>query len=474
MLKVALFCVAFVWVATTVFMLDVPFTGDEGFYRRNAYHLAQWLIGDGPATAELGSFLVGNGWFMPGSSILMIPINFFDQPSLEVTRLYMALVVAALSLWAAREIWLSFGRLAVAGFMIFPGVSLTWQMMGKTVWAEVVAGLLLAIVICRLYRFVLQAVSHGHVSFREILAFELILITMMYMRGSALPVAVASNIVLLVLPFLIAPSRRWLMQSWKVVLGAILCAALLAPWSILASTKLGGRVMTTSTVTLSLGITFGDRSKLCFGPCPEGSIWHNTVDFSREVAAEEQRSELAVQKDMSAAALEGLTTARYFQQVRRNFANLFLSPNGFTERFFDRHTKLSEGLKTGAVPDVVRRINQTLYYPALVLLVLANLWVVRRSPPTQVLSLVLKIATVCILLQPFLHPAHERYWPGFAPLMGLSAFFVLARLAPSWAEGWVSATGPQDDLSANTTVLTALQVLYVVMALAVAAVVAFG
>lgn len=48
--------------------------------------------------------------------------------------------------------------------------------------------------------------------------------------------------------------------------------------------------------------------------------------------------------------------------------------------------------------------------------------------------------TLCLLLQPFLHPAHSRYWPTFAPLMAVSAAFVLAlwaaRSAPKSAGAW--------------------------------------
>lgn len=466
-LRLGFWAVVALWVVTTGVILQAPFTGDEWFYYENGYRIGQWLLGTGPSTANLGSHLIDNGWFMPGSSVLLVPISLFGQPSLPVVRLYMSLIGAALALWAARTLWSTFGWRAVAVFLIFPGLSPAWQFMGKTVWGEFPAGLLLMIAACHFYQLLVQAIYHNTLSLKALILFEILLLITIYIRGSFLPFGAAAHVVLLILPLLFAERHRWMGQIWKIPVGVAFFAIAIAPWSLLASDRLGGRVITTSTTTLSIGVTFGDLDKLCFAPCTgDGTIWHQASEFSQTQAQAQGRSELEVQKEMAATALEGVTTVQYLQQVRRNFGRLLLSPNGFSERFLAKHYTLPDSLKSGASQTALLWINRATYYPALVFFVLANLWIARATPRAQLLSLLLKLVTLCVMLQPFLHISHARYWPGFAPFMGLAAFFVLSR----WFSAWSTFPSVDPGLRSEpgSAVLTTLQILYVIAALAIA------
>lgn len=464
------------WVAALVFMSTMPFTGDEEVYARNAGTIADVLLGRGGTWGEVAREVVAFGWFMPGASLLLVPLYVVDpEPGVALIRLYMSAIYLVLWIWALREVSAAFGRYGAIALLVFPSLTTMWLLFAQTVWGDLPAGLLLAIVAARAYRLGVRIFEDAPLGFREMLVLELAITAMVYLRGNTIIAAVGVHAVLLGLAVI---SRRWtrlLRTGLVLAAGGALFLVLLAPWSVTATRLLGGPVLTTSSAQLAIGITFGDVDVLCEGPCAtdDDKPWKAAAKFSRREAKERDTSQLQIQREMSARALEGLTLPRYTAQVRSNFASFAGHPGGFIARFTNENGRDFES--KAPIRDGLRLLTYILYWPFLAVLVLANLAVAMRSRRVQIISLLVKLLSLSLFLQPFLHPSHARYWVTFGPVMTLAAVMFLhwagARGILSLPGGHAVASVEDTDSDAGDLILTILQAAYVAVFVAIAFVV---
>lgn len=463
------------WAAALGFMTSVPFTGDESFYTDNAAAIAGLLRGQGDA-GEVARDVVAYGWFMPGTSLLLTPLYLvLPDAGPAAVRLYGALVVFALWWWALRNVARTFGPAGALTLLAMPSLTPIWLLFANTAWGDVPAGLLLAVVCAHTYRLATGLFAKRPLRWIDVVVLEVAMAAMVYLRGNTVVVVVAVHVFLGALAVI---SRDWSRLPQRIAavgIGAALFAALLAPWSVTASRVLDGTVVTTSSAALSLGITFGDTDRLCFGPCPEGGVWYHAVQFSREQAQQRGVGELAVQREMSASALEGLTPTAYARQARQNFAS-FIRPHGQGPRgsrpFVQRFAAVSDhDLSRPAVQRTTATLGTAtliVYVPFFLALIAANLAVFVRSRRLQLLSLTVKLFTVSLFLQPFLHPSHARYWVAFAPLMAVAATLFVHWRVPAAAPAATNGAAAATDEGAGDVVLTVLQAAYAVVIAAVA------
>jgi hypothetical protein len=432
------------WLAAGLFMTSVPLSGDEVHYANAANAISDFLRGDLTLDAMLAT-VVGYGWFVPGMSLLLTPLYMFGTPDGPIIRIYVLLIMFLLWLWTLREVHAEFGRRYVAALLVFPGLEITWHLFATTAWGETGAGLFLVIVFVRTCRIARQALAGESIAVNDVAALELALILAFYLRGSLLVVALAVHIFILSM-FIFCGQGRSMSRKMAMIVGGGLCFGIaVAPWSIAASRTLGDLVIATSTPVLSFGITFGSAHEICFGPCPGmesgGNVWIEAANFSRVYASAHGVSEIEAQRRMSAYATRALTAIEYLRRVQSNFARLALSPAQFTRDRFLPSSSLHLGRGTVKLLGYVALAwTSALYFPGLLALLIGNLTVIRKDRETQIQSLSFKMLTLCLLLQPFLHPAHSRYWPTFAPLMALSAAFLLtlwaARSTPKGDGAW--------------------------------------
>lgn len=431
-------CLAFLlWLAALGFMSTVPLNGDEGSYNRNAEAIANFFLSRSDISFnELGQRLVGRGWFMPGLSFVLTPLYATDgTPGLAMIRAYMVGVNLLLWLWLLREVSTTFGRYAAIVLLIFPTLSVTWLMFTASTWADLPAGLFLAIVAARTYRLAVSTLAGQALPLRQIVMLELLMIIMVYLRGNFIAAVVAVHVFLAVLALISGHYSRLFQRVMVLAMGLILFSTLLAPWSLTASRTLGGAVVTTSSLPMSLAKTFGDRDELCFGPCAEGNIHFVTVEYSREYAERHGISELEAQKRMSAHALSGLTISGYLGQVQENFVSFLFQPSGFVRRFVNISSlDLSEDAAK-ELRGLAKVLTLGVHIPFLFALFAGNMVVVSWSRRGQIFSLVLKMFTLCLFVQPFIHVSHARYWVGFAPLMGLAVIFLAGMVCATDCSG---------------------------------------
>lgn len=461
------------WIISFATIAGMGIIDDEGSYIPAAEAIGAFLRGQIDLAAMLEQ-VVRYGWFMPGIPLLLTPIFIGGDPGTFVVRLYAGFLVLALWMWMQREVNRALGPVHVIFLLAFPTLMLTWQFFAKTALADLPAGLVMTIAFCRLFTITRKLMAGQDLRSFEFAMFELVLVLMVYLRGSTWVLVGAIHLFLAAIA-LIASNRTMLLAVLtKIGAGLLLFAALLAPWSLLASSYFRAPVVTTTTTMLSLGVTFGNINKLCFGPCPKGNLWFEAGKFSREISKERGISELEVQREMARSAIGTFNLRKYLRVVRSNFQSFLLKPNDFNRLFIDRRLKSENSyikyfavfLRSIALLDLY-----ILYYPALLALLVGNLCVAVRRESDQITSLMIKMFTLCFLIQPFVHLSHSRYWPTFAPLMSLSAAAILvwawatfAKSASAERGAIHAASGIHDNSPARgKKVLVSLQTLYVAL-----------
>lgn len=233
-----------------------------------------------------------------------------------------------------------------------------------------------------------------------------------------LPLALALHVLLVVLALLHPVGK--LAACARIGLGLAALALLIAPWSILASRHFGEVVVTTTNVPLVLADGFGDPALTCFGPCGEGydiwPAWH----YAQAEAARKGINPLAMQRQMMANSLSGLTLRSYLAQVRENFGRFAFNPAGRVIRYEPVMYGVPIAMR-GTVVGAVTALTLAVYVPFLFALMLANVLVFRSGTSLRVQAVLIKLGTACLFIQPFVHKSSGRYWTTFAPLMAWSA-----------------------------------------------------
>jgi hypothetical protein len=421
------YAVVVLWIAVFTFMAFVPLSGDEVFYAHAAQAFAEYLKGR-ITLADLQTTVVGFGWFTPGISLVLLPLYvLFHSPHLWLLRLYASALNLLLWRWTVREVHGAFGKIVALPLDIFPVLASSWLLFASTIWGDLPGGLVLTIVYARAYRIVARVGKYPSPSFKDVLVLELVILLTTYLRGSLLLPVLGIHLFLTLVWVISCPWAELLRRLGKLVAGLALFSALLAPWSLAASQLLGGLVVTTSTVPLSFGATFGDPSRLCFGACSSDNIWSSSVVFARDYARKSGLSELTVQRDMAEYALRDLTVKEYFKRVRKNFISFVAEPAAFSQRFVSL-SKLGLGSTTlSIINNIISAETLVFYVPFFLALVIANVGFFPRATEAQIQILLLRLLTVSLFIQPFVHPSHSRYWVVFAPLMALSAGLLLSR-----------------------------------------------
>lgn len=471
------------WIISFATIAGMGIIDDEGSYIPAAEAIGAFLRGQIDLAAMLEQ-VVRYGWFMPGIPLLLTPIFIGGDPGTFVVRLYAGFLVLALWMWMQREVNRALGPVHVIFLLAFPTLMLTWQFFAKTALADLPAGLVVTVAFCRLYTITRKLMTGQDLSFFEFAMFELVLVLMVYLRGSTWVLVGAIHLFLAAIAVIASNRAMLLAVLAKVGAGLLLFAALLAPWSLLVSSYFGAPVVTTTTTTLSLGVTFGNINRLCFGPCPKGNLWFEAGKFSRDISRQRGISELEVQREMARSAIGTFHPRKYLRVVRSNFQRFLMNPNDFNRLFIDRRMR-GENYYIKKFAVFLRSISNVelyiFYYPALLALLVGNLCIAARRESDQIMSLMIKMFTLCFLIQPFVHLSHSRYWPTFAPLMSLSAaaIFVWAwttfAKSASTEKGSIHAvSGTHDNSPARgRKVLVLLQALYVALITIAATVIFF-
>ena len=416
--------------------LGTRIQGDEITYNDGAMTIATTIRGlfhgVAPSAAAFNAHLIGDGWFMPGMSLVVSPLYLVDPSAgVHAVRLYMGAVTLVVFLLGVLLVSRVMGRRYAAVLLVIPGLIPMWVLYSYTTWGDLSAGLLVILLVTHLVHLWKRVDAGAGVPLGHGLLLGLLLAITLYLRSSALPV-VAGLLGLAVLAVLFRTRGPERVRSLVAcVLAAVVFAVLLLPWSYAASRSLDHRVVTTTTVPLSMAYTFGHRDQLCFGPCRPGNVWFESARYSAVVAQETHTNWLVVQKQSSDYALRDLTASSYARQVYNDLGRYVLEPSGFEPAF------RVVGSQPSTVSHLVIWSSDVLYFAALVIAALVAL-VGRRLPRTsQVVVLLASLLTAALMTQPFVHVCTPRYWPVFAPLLGLAVGSLTVRAAPQASSRWL-------------------------------------
>ena len=373
--------------------IRTPLQGDEITYHAAARTIASALRsvvgGDGLPVSQLQEGVIGFGWFMPGMPLVLAPVYLVTpSPGIAAIRLYLGLLTTVVLLLGAALLARSAGTRYGAAVLLFPGLVPIWLLFSYTSWGDLSAGLVLVVLVAVLVRLWRRLDAGSGLRLRDGGLVGLLLVITLYLRSSVLPL-----VVLVMLLGLVAVLRRSRgaarvrsLAGWVAAVATFV--ALLAPWSYAATRTLHDRVITTTTVPISMAYAFGNRDELCFGPCPDGNPWYSMVRFSRKEAARTGESELAVQRRMSDYAMRDVTAGSYASDVLANFGRYALQPAGFESLF--RVPGDATG-QTPAPPDAVSTViswtTVLIYFPVLMLAVGGILRVRRAAAVPQLVGL---------------------------------------------------------------------------------------
>jgi len=422
---------------------DVHYIGDEKSYVDAARALSN-LVRDtvGPTPVDLDEVrrnVVASGWFMPGMSVLLTPLLLVEpQASIPLVRGYLDVATGVLFLLAVLDVRRVLGPWYAVVLAVL-GLVPMWLLFAATAYGDLTAGLLLVLLMTRLVA-ALRLLRAGTLAPRHGIGIGLLAIAVLYVRPSAMPVAVALLALLLLAAVVLSRGGARRRSVTAAVVAFVAFGAVLLPWSVFASQTLGGRVLTTTSVPLGLGATFGDKDKRCFGPCdPDASIWYGPVRYGREVARVTGRSEITVQKQAAQYAMQDVTTGSYARDVLADFDRYLHEPAHYSIAYHPPG-KTHDWVQRAVVRWTERMFRLLVRGGAAALLLVR-----RRTFTDQALSVVTKIALAGLLLQPFLHVSGARYWPTAAPVAALGLGMLgsaLLALRPGAAPARVGDAAP--------------------------------
>lgn len=399
--------------------MHAPAYNDEQQYYDGARALSN-LVRDvfaftAPDGAELERNVIGSGWFMPGMAILMTPLFVvFPDAADPLCRAYLGLANLLVLLWAVRSVRNRLGSGYAALLVAFPALLPSWVLMSFTAYGDPLSGVVLIVLVAHVVDMLRKLRAGEPPAWKEAVQLGLLAITVLYLRSStSIVLAVLGSVTLVAALVLLKGAQRWRALGAAAVAGVV-CLMLLAPWSIAASRSLDTRVVTTTTVPISLANTFGDRELVCFGECdPDSYLWFRPLRYAREVGRATGESEVVVEQQMSDYALRDLDRREYARQAWWNIGSYLFIPANFV-----RYIAPEDG--RGPVGEVAERVvywSTYLYYvPFLLFALLSMLFVQLRSLESQILDTLVKLSLLALFVQPFVHVAGSRYWTTAGPL----------------------------------------------------------
>ncbi|SKC76277.1 hypothetical protein [Krasilnikoviella flava] len=437
--------------------LPAPLAGDEVAYTTGARVLADavraLLQGGEVPTDELQARLVGNGWFMPGMPLLIAPLFLLDPTAGDFTvRFYLGVLSTTVFLAVVAVVARTLGLRTAAVLLVVPGLIPMWALFGFSAWGDVWAGLVILATVPLLVVMWRRLDSDGAVRLRDAALLGLALVVVLYLRSSTLPLVVAVLVLLVVVVLLRTRGRALARSLAACAVAAAVVVALLAPWSAIMSRTFGERVTTTTTMSLSVAYAFGDRDELCFGPCVEGNIWTNMARYARTVGEQTGENPLEVRRQMRDYAMRDVTPSGYAAGVLDNFSRYAFSPASYDHVFRPGATRAQDPPELA--PDTLNiAVTLWTYLVALGVAAVAVVAARRVRTDAQVMVIVASLLLALLMSQPFVHVSSGRYWPVFAPLLGIAIAGLLApadlarssttlrRTQVALAVGWVVVVG---------------------------------
>lgn len=395
-----------------------PLVGDEKYYLDSGKSLANGLRDlmsfSAPDLRQVDRTMVGSGWFMPGMSVVLTPLYLvLPDVGLPGARIYLGVVSSVAFLATVLRVRRVLGVRAAGVMLVFPGLVPTFHVFGLAAWGDTGAGLAIALLVCAMTEVFRDLRAGQAMTWQQGLVLGWWSIVAVYLRSSVSILVVGLCAIVFVVALVLVARADRLRVVGAFVVSGVVFLGLLAPWSIVASASLDGRVVTTTSLPTVRANTFGDRDVLCFGECDIGStIWFSPLRYSRETGRAAGVSEMDVAEEMSAYALRDVTARSYARDVGIDAGRYFGQPARFVTLLSDPEGPVDVVLvgEVGTLP---------LFYGACAGLLVLLGAAARRSVELAFRLLLVKAGAILLLVQPFVHIAGPRYWTTLAPILAI-------------------------------------------------------
>lgn len=413
-------CLMFLGVTSFAFMNRMPLSGDEDSYVKNALEAYLYLTHQ-----SKNLDLVDNGWFPPGMSVVLLPIQFFfsgDVP-VGVYRAYILilnLVALRLIIWRLGALLDS--PLRIALFYVVIIVSPYYVLFLSTLWSEILA-LHLAILLLLIVLKKKQAIENVWL----LLVLGVAAYVLMMIRGIYF-----SFPIFLALALIFASNKPWKIAEFPylrfVGTAAILfCVlfALLLPWSNAVSSKFGPRTFLNGT-EMSKIVWLGNGSYI---QNAKESTGHSNTFFAIHQFIQDQADINNVtyleQADIE-LSLAVLSTPSSIKVTANIFRFIpFRGNTGFLDRFLRLQCKEKTGLLCNTQLHVF--FNHLQHYSwKLIAIIGALLFVLpfRSREGSPVYEFIFKGLVALVAVHPLIVYAHQRYYVQFIILIAIALISV--------------------------------------------------
>lgn len=398
-------------------MRGVGLSGDEGFYFGNSSHIAKWLLGllPGLPFSRFIGPIVGNGWFLPGVSLLLVPVQlpFGGEAPVALARAWVIAVNIGLLAMIARVLLNS--GLSVRSVLI--GVSASFlvpfyvSFMG-CLWGELVAThaaiLFMLVVERRIASFgpLLAALCGAAVG----------AITLCRPQFFLLLALVSMRAVFAFMDGTIGGARKLcvglatLFCSWSLVI---------APWEWAIHARYGPFFLVVSTAEQP----FVSDAKYRENHHLTGEPW---AAVHGELVAEAARNNRCLFEQIRVSRRE-LARLSFGERVRlqaQQTHRFYFNENIFLKRF---HGIDRAGSLTDWAGGAVRLFNSVSWRLWMVVGLLLMVFPFATGPQQDYrMPLVFKALAGMLALQPIVYLAHGRYYVSLIPLISIFASIALA------------------------------------------------
>lgn len=410
-------------------MRHVDLSGDEQFYASSATAIARTLLGDEPSSnfSSLAGVLIGNGWFMPGTSVLLSPIAVLmgGEPTASALRGYIVsvniLLLFAIYRFMRARSGVTCALAAISILLFCPG----YVLFLSTLWSDL-PSVHFALVTCLwLDRRMLEKKTE-----RPAISGLLIALAT-YARGLYPPlIAVASFAWLL--PTIKRRALRTEAPVWllKTAVMTLVFALLLLPWSSAVSKRFGV-TLTATTMALSQLAMFGTADYVPTAIAATGidNSFFAMQRFIEQKAEREGRTYMAQAKKDRDSVVRALPVSVRLHVLSENVRRYFLDPNMFTDRFIGLRCK-SGACAPDWLASGIRSANILVWTVIAIFGALLFAIPAAERNNSYFAPIFWKALVGLICLHPLLLYGHGRYYVQLVPLFAVAVALVACRQWP--------------------------------------------
>ena len=414
------------------FMYAVPLIGDEFFYTSGAKSIAKFVLdaddADVKSLSDLAAKLRSNGWFLPGMSFVLTPVQLLFRGEAPTWALRLWLLVINLTLMDAicRNLQRRFTPAAGIAFLLVCAASPFFVFFTATVWGDLLAMLITVLTF-------LWIDESGCKSFTVASAVKIgaVLAAVTYLRGMYFPVVVIAAVAFL-LSALRAndalPDRGVLVRHGLLVV--LTAAVLISPWSLLVSAAYGPTILTT-TLPLSQIVEFGHpsvRRELR----AEGDRRVRWNAIHRAVVQRARANQVTTREQYRTERLRALapvSRSELASKVSVNVRRYLWKPADVMRKFQKKRCASSSGCAPKALMRPARRLARWTWAFCAAVLAVYMLIPFKARDAGYWLPLFGKGLVFLMLLHPFLARANGRYHVQLIPIAAVVVSMLLNRAA---------------------------------------------